>query len=41
LNHASKNLLKKALTETIVLKDTMILEVFDKKDGNLISRTEG
>jgi hypothetical protein len=41
LNHASKRLLKKALTETIVLRDTMVLEVFDKKDGNLIGRTEG
>lgn len=41
LNHASKKLLKKALTETTVLKGTMILEVFDKKDGNLIGRTEG
>jgi hypothetical protein len=40
LNHASKVLLKKLLTETVGLKDTMILEVFDK-DGNLISRTEG
>ena len=40
LNHASKALLKKALTETVVLKDTMIAEVFDK-DGNLVSRTQG
>jgi hypothetical protein len=41
LNHASKALLKKALTETAVFGDRMILEVFDKKDGNLIGRTEG
>lgn len=41
LNHAGRNLLEKALTETSVFGDKMILEVFDKKDGNLISRTEG
>jgi len=40
LNHAGKNLLKIALTDTIGLKATMKVEVFDK-DGNLISRTEG
>ncbi len=40
LNHASKKLLKKALEDTVVIKDTMILELRDK-DGNLISRTEG
>ena len=40
LNRASKTLLKKFLTDTVVIKDTVILEVFDK-DGNLISRTEG
>jgi hypothetical protein len=40
LNHASKALLKKALTETPVFSDKAILEVFDKKDGNLIGRTE-
>ncbi len=40
LNHASKNLLKKVLTDTVVIKDTMILELRDK-DGNLISRREG
>jgi hypothetical protein len=39
LNHASKALLKKLLTETVGLGDTSVLEVFDK-DGNLISRTE-
>jgi len=41
LNHASRRLLEKALTETPVFGDKMILEVFDKKDGNIISRTEG
>jgi len=41
LNHASKKLLKKVLTETIGLKGKIELEVFDKKGGNLISRTEG
>jgi len=40
LNHTSKALLKKALTETVGLGDTLVLEVFDKKDGNLIGRTE-
>ena len=40
LNHASKVLLKKLLTDTVGIKDTMILELFDK-DGNLISRREG
>ena len=40
LNHADRRLLEKALTETLKLGDSMVLEVFDK-DGNLISRTEG
>jgi hypothetical protein len=40
LNHAGRNLLEKALTETVGLGDTSVLEVFDK-DGNFISRTEG
>jgi len=40
LNHASKMLLKKLLTETVRLKDTLILEHRDK-DGNLIKRIEG
>jgi hypothetical protein len=41
LNHASKVLLKELLTETVGLKGTMIAEIFDKKGGNLISKTEG
>jgi hypothetical protein len=41
LNHADRRLLEKDLTETAVFGDKRILEVFDRKDGNLISRTEG
>jgi hypothetical protein len=40
LNHADRRLLEKALTETLKLGDSMVLEVFDK-DGKPISRTEG
>jgi len=39
LNHASKMLLKKLLTDTIGLKDTLNIEHRDK-DGNLIKRME-
>lgn len=41
LNHADRRLLEKALTETSVFGDKMILEVFDRKGGTLIGRTEG
>ena len=37
LNHASKVLLKKLLTDTVEIKDTITLQLFDK-DGNLKSR---
>lgn len=40
LNNADRRLLEKALTETLKLGDSMVLEIFDR-DGNLISRTEG
>jgi len=40
LNHASKRQLEKALAETLRLGDSMVLEVFDRKGGRLIGRTE-
>ena len=40
LNHADRRLLEKALTETLKLGDSMVLEVFDRKGGTLIGRTE-
>ena len=40
LNHAGRNLLEKASTETLSLGDSMVLEVFDRKGGRLIGRTE-